>query len=119
MTVPPAWGPTAVREKNFARWWRGSAYNRSRDVDVALGWRGAGRRVDRCRVNVVTMRRLWRSVLFERSQKIAQTILLWLVPGSFTVVRHYMRPDVAGRLIVTFQFDEGQRVEWWTGLGTD
>ena len=28
----------------------------------------------------------------------------------------YMRPTTAGRLIVTFQFEEGPRVEWWTGL---
>jgi hypothetical protein len=27
-----------------------------------------------------------------------------------------MRPDTAGRLIVTFDLAEGPRVEWWTGL---
>jgi hypothetical protein len=29
----------------------------------------------------------------------------------------YMRPAVAGRLIINFEFGEGARVEWWTGLG--
>src|SRR5687768_12302437 len=41
-------------------------------------------------VNVATMRRLWRSVLFERSQKITQTVLLWLIPGSFIAVRYVL-----------------------------
>jgi hypothetical protein len=37
--------------------------------------------------NVVITRRLWRSPLFERSQKIAQTALIWLVPGSCVFVK--------------------------------
>jgi hypothetical protein len=41
-------------------------------------------------LNLVTMRRLWASPLFERSQKIAQSVLLWLVPGSFVLVRHVL-----------------------------
>lgn len=38
--------------------------------------------------NAVVTRSLWASPLFERSQKVAQTILIWLVPLSFLVVRH-------------------------------
>ena len=41
-------------------------------------------------INLRTMRRLWASTVFERSQKIAQTVLLWMVPGSFFVVRHVL-----------------------------
>ncbi len=42
-------------------------------------------------VNLVTLRRLWASPIFERPQKIAQTILLWVVPGSFLSVRYVLR----------------------------
>ena len=42
-------------------------------------------------LNAFTTRRLWISQEFERSQKVAQTILLWLVPGAFLVVRHLLR----------------------------
>lgn len=38
-------------------------------------------------INVSTMRRVWASAVFERSQKLAQTVVLWLVPGSFFLVR--------------------------------
>jgi hypothetical protein len=38
--------------------------------------------------NLLTQRSLWLSDQFERPQKIAQTILLWAVPGSFILVRH-------------------------------
>ena len=38
-------------------------------------------------INVVTMRRRWASPIFERPQKIAQSVLLWLVPGSFFAIR--------------------------------
>lgn len=41
-------------------------------------------------VNASTTRRLWRSQMFERSQKIAQTVLVWMLPGSFLVVRHLL-----------------------------
>jgi hypothetical protein len=37
-------------------------------------------------MNVATTRRIWRSAAFERSQKIAQTALVWLLPGSFILV---------------------------------
>lgn len=47
--------------------------------------------------NALTTRSLWRSSMFERSQKIAQTVLIWLVPGMFVFTRHLVRgaPDCA------------------------
>ena len=48
-------------------------------------------------VNAVTMRRLWASPIFERPQKIAQSVVLWLVPGSFIVVRHVLGDHRIGR----------------------
>jgi hypothetical protein len=36
--------------------------------------------------NSVVTSRLWRSPIYERSQKIAQTVLVWLLPGSAVVV---------------------------------
>jgi hypothetical protein len=41
--------------------------------------------------NVVTMRSLWVSPIFEKSQKVAQSALIWIVPGAFVVVRHLLR----------------------------
>jgi hypothetical protein len=35
--------------------------------------------------------RLWRSNAFDSSQKVAQTVLIWLVPGSAFVVSHVLR----------------------------
>ena len=46
--------------------------------------------------NAATGRALWRSQLFERSQKIAQTILMWLVPGTFVIVRFALRDSTLG-----------------------
>jgi hypothetical protein len=37
--------------------------------------------------NAVTTRRVWRSPVFERAQKIAQTVMLWVLPGSFIFSR--------------------------------
>jgi hypothetical protein len=48
-------------------------------------------------VNVATTRRLWASAMFERPQKIAQTVLLWLVPGSFLLVRYLLDDTVPKR----------------------
>jgi hypothetical protein len=45
--------------------------------------------------NVVTLRSLWLSPLFERSQKVAQSILIWIVPGAFVVVRYLLREPKA------------------------
>jgi hypothetical protein len=38
-------------------------------------------------LNAFTTRRLWLSDQFEQSQKRAQTILIWLLPGAFLIVR--------------------------------
>jgi len=43
--------------------------------------------------NVFVTRRLWQSGLYERSQKIAQTALLWLVPGGAIFVNRIMQGD--------------------------
>lgn len=37
--------------------------------------------------NALTTRRLWASAMFERRQKIAQTVMLWLLPGMFVVTK--------------------------------
>ena len=50
-------------------------------------------------VNLVTLRRLWASPIFERPQKIAQTILLWVVPGSFLAVRYVLREQRVRRSV--------------------
>lgn len=47
--------------------------------------------------NVRTMRPLWRSPALERSQKIAQTVLMWLVPGSYLAVRQAIAPGLGPR----------------------
>jgi hypothetical protein len=49
--------------------------------------------------NVATTRRLWASAIFERPQKIAQSILLWLVPGSVFVVRAVLREQTGRSLL--------------------
>lgn len=41
--------------------------------------------------NALTVRKVWRSSLFERPQKIAQTVLICLVPGTFVLVRYFLR----------------------------
>jgi uncharacterized membrane protein YgcG len=50
-------------------------------------------------INLVTLRRLWASPIFERPQKIAQTILLWVVPGSFLAVRYVLREQRVRRSV--------------------
>jgi drug/metabolite transporter (DMT)-like permease len=40
--------------------------------------------------NGLTTRRLWSSAAFDGPQKVAQTALIWLLPGSFVVVRHFL-----------------------------
>jgi hypothetical protein len=42
--------------------------------------------------NVGATRRIWISVELERSQKIAQTILVWLLPGAFLAIRYELDP---------------------------
>jgi len=46
--------------------------------------------------NVVATRRLWTSAIFETSQKVAQTVLMWLVPGSVIVVWNVLREPRIG-----------------------
>jgi len=46
---------------------------------------------------ITTTHRLWVSSLFETPQKIAQTLLLWLVPGSVIVVAFFLRETRGGR----------------------
>jgi hypothetical protein len=41
--------------------------------------------------NAFTTRALWASPMFERSQKVAQTVLIWVLPGSFVFTRHFVR----------------------------
>jgi hypothetical protein len=47
--------------------------------------------------NAVTMKRLWASRIFERPQKIAQSVLIWLFPGSFVLVRRALEDHLPGR----------------------
>jgi hypothetical protein len=49
-------------------------------------------------INAVTGRALWRSQLFERSQKMAQIVLMWLVPGAFVIVRLALRESTLGQI---------------------
>jgi len=43
--------------------------------------------------NLRTMRPLWTSPAVERSQKVAQTILMWVVPGAYLAVRAAVLPQ--------------------------
>jgi hypothetical protein len=47
-------------------------------------------------INAITTRRLWASAIFETSQKVAQTLLIWLVPGSVAVVWNILREPRLG-----------------------
>jgi hypothetical protein len=44
-------------------------------------------------LNVWATSRLWRAGLHERAQLLAQTILMWLVPGTAIVVMLALRAD--------------------------
>ena len=53
-------------------------------------------------VNAVATRRLWASPIFETPQKIAQTVLLWVLPGTVVVVWSVLRePRLAGQADAT------------------
>jgi hypothetical protein len=54
-------------------------------VAVLLGLLLAG-------LNLAATRRIWKSVQLERTQRIAQTVLVWLVPGAFLAVRYALDP---------------------------
>jgi hypothetical protein len=43
-------------------------------------------------LNVVATRRIWTSRELERSQQVAQTILVWLLPCAFVAVRYELNP---------------------------
>jgi len=45
--------------------------------------------------NASTTMRLWASPMFETSQKVGQTIFIWLVPGGFLVSRYLLREPTA------------------------
>jgi uncharacterized membrane protein YgcG len=70
--------------------------------------------------NVVTTRLLWASPIFETSQKIAQTVLVWLVPGGAIVVWNVLReprigsqsdPATAGAAFIVTDWLFGSRGE--------
>jgi hypothetical protein len=46
--------------------------------------------------NAVATVRLWRSPLVEVHQKVAQTVLIWLLPGMFVAVAHLIRDPLTG-----------------------
>ena len=43
-------------------------------------------------LDLTATRRIWRSAQLERTQKVAQTVLVWLVPGAFVAVRYALDP---------------------------
>jgi hypothetical protein len=44
-------------------------------------------------MNAATTRRIWRSPAFEHPQKVTQTMLVWLLPGSFMLVGAVLSQD--------------------------
>jgi hypothetical protein len=48
-------------------------------------------------INVATVMRVWKSSVFQTSQKVAQTFLIWLVPGSAFLVRHVLSEALPDR----------------------
>jgi hypothetical protein len=42
-------------------------------------------------LNAVVTRRLWQSPMYEQSQRIGQTLLLWLLPGTVFLVNWVLR----------------------------
>jgi hypothetical protein len=48
-------------------------------------------------VNAIITWTLWRSPLFERRQKVVQTVIIWLLPGSLMAVRHIIHEPHHGR----------------------
>jgi hypothetical protein len=49
-------------------------------------------------VNAWTTRWLWATPIFETPQKVAQTVLIWLIPGSAFLVLNVLRePRIGGR----------------------
>jgi hypothetical protein len=50
-------------------------------------------------LNVRGTLRLWRSCAYERGQLLAQTALIWLLPGSVFVVTYILKDDRPGRAL--------------------
>ena len=48
-------------------------------------------------VNLRGTVRIWRSGVYERGQLIAQTLLIWVIPGSVFAVMHVLGGDRPGR----------------------
>ena len=70
-------------------------------------------------INVVTTKRLWASPIFERPQKIAQSVLLWLIPGSFFVVRQALVDHLPRRVMAGDDSTggEGGEIDYEGGFG--
>ena len=52
-------------------------------------------------VNLRGTLRIWRSGVYERGQLIAQTLLIWAIPGSVFAVMHVLKaiaPDARSRI---------------------
>jgi hypothetical protein len=66
--------------------------------------------------NVVVTRRLWRSAAYERGQRIAQTLLIWLVPGGALFVNRVMSADdhYDRSIDPTGPHTSGPQVDWDT-----
>ena len=55
---------------------------------ITIGLSAAG--VALTTANGLTTRRLWASAAFDRPQKVAQTVLIWLLPGSVLLVGYIL-----------------------------
>jgi hypothetical protein len=66
-------------------------------------------------MNVVATRRLWASAMFERGQKIAQTALLWLLPGSVFLIWAVVREPTIDRRHGSSNSSIDDAVDWITG----
>lgn len=64
-------------------------------------------------VNAVATRRLWASEIFETPQKVAQTALLWLLPGSVIVVWSVLRENRAAGSLDPTASGTGAAVTDW------
>jgi hypothetical protein len=53
-------------------------------------WLGLAAALTLVTANALTTRRLWSSDSYEPPQKIAQTVILWLLPGSVLAIRHFL-----------------------------
>jgi hypothetical protein len=75
-------------------------------------------------MNTLATRRLWNSAIFEPSQKVAQTILIWVIPGSFIVVWAFLReprvePGIGGRSDPRVGGLAVSAINWLAGTSSD